>query len=167
MKFAEYDSPCGRLLLGVYGRSVCLCDWITGDRIDKTLKRINKFLPVPDAPDDLTLTDIVKGQLDEYFAGCLKRFDLPLMALGTEFQKHVWNALQRVPYGHTAPYKFIAETVGVPHGVRAVASAVGANPLSILIPCHRIIGKDGSLAGYAGGLEAKRYLLKLESGAPD
>lgn len=163
MKFAEYEAPCGRLLIGVHGQNICLCDWIIGDRIEKTLRRITGLLdPVP-LHDNQDILQLVSDQLDKYFAGALRRFDIPIMALGTEFQRRVWEALFQIHYGKTVSYKEIATAIGLPHGVRAVASAIGANPLSLVIPCHRVVGSDGSLTGYAGGLEAKRFLLRLES----
>ena len=163
MKFEEYASPCGNLLLGVHGSSLCLCDWIIGDRIEKTLHRLKRFLPAQQCEDDLALIDVARLQLDEYFAGNRLDFSVSVTALGSEFQRRVWEVLPQIPYGRTASYKDIADRISCSNGVRAVASAIGANPLSILIPCHRIIGSGGTLNGYAGGLEAKRYLLQLEA----
>lgn len=162
MTLSEYESPCGRLLLGVHGQSLCLCDWMTGDRIETSMRRINRHLTVSQCADDKTLYDRAARMLDEYFAGKRRQFDLPLLLCGTEFQQRIWKVLPQIPYGETVSYKDVAQRAGSPEGVRAVASAIGANPLSILIPCHRIIGADGTLTGYAGGLEAKRYLLRLE-----
>lgn len=163
MKFMEYSAPCGNLLLGVNGQGICLCDWMTGDRIEKSLRRIRRFIP-PGHPcrDDETLLEEASRQLDEYFGLRRKVFDLPISPFGTEFQLLVWKTLASVPYGETLSYKGLAQAVSTSQGARAVASAVGANPLSILIPCHRIIGSDGALTGYAGGLEAKSFLLSLE-----
>jgi methylated-DNA-[protein]-cysteine S-methyltransferase len=106
-----------------------------------------------------------RQQLGEYFAGRRVRFDLPLAPQGTPFQQAVWRALLAVPFGATSTYGKIAEAIGKPSAVRAVGAAVGANPLGIVVPCHRIIGRDGSLTGYAGGLERKSRLLALESGS--
>lgn len=106
----------------------------------------------------------LKIQLDEYFSGNRRRFDLPLSASGTDFQKKVWKELLRVPFGRTLSYKELAARLGDIRSVRAVAAAVGRNPMMILIPCHRIIGSDGSLTGYAGGLDRKQFLLELEQG---
>ena len=163
MNFAEYETPCGKLLLGTQDSNLYLCDWISGNRTDKTMKRINPFLPDAGTNDDLLLMEKCVGSLDEYFAGKREFFDIPFVALGTEFQRKVWRTLLDVPYGTKTTYKAIAEAVGCPRGVRAVASAIGANPLSIFIPCHRIIGSDGNITGYAGGLYAKKYLLQLEA----
>ena len=105
-----------------------------------------------------------KTQLDEYFKGKRKQFDLKLAPVGTPFQLDVLNALQKIPYGETRSYQDIASGVGRPRAVRAVGAANGRNPLPIVIPCHRVIGANGSLTGFGGGLPAKRYLLELERG---
>ncbi len=102
------------------------------------------------------------SQLREYFAGQRQRFELPLDPQGTDFQRKVWKALEEIPYGETRNYREIAEAVGTPRAVRAVGAANGRNPLPILVPCHRVIGADGKLVGYAGGLQVKRILLELE-----
>ncbi len=106
-----------------------------------------------------------KSQLKKYFAGELSQFDLPLDAHGTPFQKKVWRALSKIPFGKTASYKDVAEMIGNPKACRAVGTANGKNPLCIVVPCHRVISNDGSLGGYTGGLSKKRYLLSLESDA--
>lgn len=103
-------------------------------------------------------------QLCEYFAGERREFSLPLNPRGTEFQKRVWRALETIPYGETRCYQQIAEAIGQPRATRAVGMANNRNPLPILIPCHRVIGKDGSLTGYGGGLDIKKALLSLETG---
>lgn len=103
-------------------------------------------------------------QLEEYFAGKRKQFDLPLSLRGTEFQRQVWAALRDIPYGETRSYGQIAQAVGRPKAVRAVGMANHRNPISIIVPCHRVVGADGSLTGYGGGLENKKFLLALERG---
>jgi methylated-DNA-[protein]-cysteine S-methyltransferase len=102
-------------------------------------------------------------QLAEYFAGERRIFDLPVAAAGTVFQQRVWEALREIPYGQTRSYRTIAERIGNPRAVRAVGLASSRNPVGIVIPCHRVVGADGSLTGYAGGLDRKRLLLRLES----
>ncbi len=102
------------------------------------------------------------AQLDAYFAGKQRNFDLPLCPAGTPFQKEVWQQLQKIPFGATITYEELAERVGCPRGARAVGSACGKNPIAILIPCHRVVGKDGRLTGFAWGLERKKFLLQLE-----
>jgi len=104
-------------------------------------------------------------QLDAYFAGELREFDLPLRPNGTPFQLAVWDALREIPYGQTASYADVARRIGRPTAARAVGHANGRNPLAVVVPCHRVIGSDGSLTGYSGGLEMKRVLLTLEAGA--
>ena len=107
-----------------------------------------------------------RSQLDEYFAGKRRAFDLPLSPAGTEFQRSVWTALATIPYGETISYAQLASRVGRPTAMRAVGAANGRNPLPIVLPCHRVIGADGSLTGFGGGLPTKQYLLKLEGALP-
>lgn len=104
----------------------------------------------------------IKEQLDEFFAAKRKTFSVPLLFVGTDFQKTVWNELLKIPYGTTISYGEMAQRIGMPRAVRAVANANGANAISILAPCHRVIGSNHSLTGYRGGLAAKRTLLELE-----
>ena len=103
-----------------------------------------------------------KRQLSEYFAGERTEFDLPLSPKGDAFQQKVWDLLQRIPYGQTRSYGQLARDLGDPHLAQAVGNANGRNPISIIVPCHRVVGADGRLVGYAGGLERKRFLLELE-----
>ena len=102
------------------------------------------------------------AQLDEYFAGRRRAFDLPLRLRGTPFQQRVWQTLLDIPYGDTVSYKDVAAHAGRPGAARAAGAAVGRNPIAVIVPCHRVVGADGSLTGYAGGLPAKRALLRLE-----
>lgn len=106
------------------------------------------------------------AQLQEYFEGKRQEFSLKLSPEGTDFQKRVWNQLQEIPFGKTTSYQQLANTLGDPKVIRAAASANGKNPISIIIPCHRVIGSDGSLTGYAGGLHRKKWLLEFESPSP-
>jgi methylated-DNA-[protein]-cysteine S-methyltransferase len=105
-----------------------------------------------------------RRQLDEYFAGDRVEFELPLAATGSDFELLVWRALEEIPYGETTSYGELARRIGHPDRARAVGAANGRNPISIVVPCHRVIGADGKLVGYGGGLERKRYLLELEQG---
>lgn len=118
------------------------------------------------APDNPILA-LARGQLAEYFACMRREFDLPLDPQGTPFQRAVWKAIAGVPYGETISYKELARRAGHPGAVRAVGAATGRNPLGIIVPCHRIVGADGGLTGYAGGLARKRALLALEAGRRD
>lgn len=158
-----YNSPCGELLIGSYQDTICLCDWNIPERrtkIDNTILR--DF----NAEFKEGLTPIIseaKLQLDKYFAGELREFSIDINIGGSIFQQLVWEELCNIGYGITISYKDLAERLERPTSVRAIANAVRLNPVSILIPCHRIIGTDGSLTGYAGGLEAKEFLINLES----
>ena len=111
-------------------------------------------------PSELTRRAV--QELDEFFVKKRQVFDLPLLPVGTDFQKQVWNQLLKIPYGQTLSYRQESLALGMPEAVRAIANANGANALSIIIPCHRVIGHNGSLTGYGGGLAAKRFLLELE-----
>jgi methylated-DNA-[protein]-cysteine S-methyltransferase len=117
----------------------------------------------PQGDDDPRFTQI-KRQLEEYFAGSRTQFDAPLALRGDAFQARVWAELQRIPYGETVSYGHVAKRIGAPDAARAVGLANGQNPIAVIVPCHRVIGADGSLTGYGGGLERKRLLLELESG---
>jgi methylated-DNA-[protein]-cysteine S-methyltransferase len=122
------------------------------------------FGPRVDAHDD-HLLDIARIQLDEYLAGERTSFDLPTTANGDEFQQRVWAMLEQIPFGATTTYGELAERLGDKTLAQAVGQAVGHNPLSIIVPCHRVVGKDGKLTGYAGGLSRKQFLLELEEPA--
>lgn len=157
-----YNSPCGILKLGSYGDGLCMCDWQVErhcGRVDHRLKRMlnAEFEEMPSG----ILCEAAR-QLDEYFAGNRREFYIPLLFAGTDFQKNVWNELLKIPYGETICYRELARRIGVEQAVRAVANANGANSISIFAPCHRVIGSNRSLTGYAGGLKAKRMLLELE-----
>jgi methylated-DNA-[protein]-cysteine S-methyltransferase len=125
--------------------------------------RLQKGLSATYVEEESPVLTLAKEELEAYFKGLRKTFDVPLLMVGTEFQKSVWQALLKLPFGTTASYLDLAKGVNNEKAVRAVASAVGANAISILIPCHRIIGSDGSLTGYAGGLDAKKELLEIEN----
>lgn len=159
----QYDSPCGRLVLASFADRLCLCDWSDNPFAERNRRRIEKYLKATSKTETSSVLEETKRQLDEYFAGKRKAFDIQLCLVGTDFQHKVWNALRSIPYGSTKSYKDIAQCIGKPKAVRAVAGAIGANAISILIPCHRVIGSNHSLTGYAGGLEAKRGLLGMET----
>jgi methylated-DNA-[protein]-cysteine S-methyltransferase len=136
-----------------------------GERLTGLSMHARKVAPVADQvrrPDRGPFQAVI-SQLAAYFAGELKAFDLLVAPQGTAFQLQVWQELQEIPYGQTRSYQAIAEQIGNPRAVRAVGLANGRNPIGIVIPCHRVIGADGSLTGYGGGLERKRFLLRLES----
>lgn len=159
-----YQSPCGVLLLGAIDNRLCLCDWRTGKHSERVDDRLKRLLNAEFTEGESEVTTTAKQQLNEYFAGERRLFDVPIIMTGTDFQKTVWNELLNIPFGSTISYGELARRIGCPAAVRAVANANGANPLSIFVPCHRVIGSDHSLTGYGGGLTAKKMLLDLESG---
>jgi methylated-DNA-[protein]-cysteine S-methyltransferase len=120
------------------------------------------FVDGPEDGDRDDLLDRAIGEIDEYFALERTEFSIPVAPEGTPFQRDVWNALRSIPFGETRSYADVARTIGKPKAVRAVGAANGRNPLGIVVPCHRVIGADGSLTGYAGGMERKKFLLDLE-----
>lgn len=158
----SYQSPVGELILGTYNDQLCLCDW-TYRKMRTTIdKRIQTGLNARYSEQLCDVLDTACSQLDEFFQQKRQQFDVPLLMVGSDFQRSVWNGLLSIPYGNTVSYLELADTIGNKQAVRAVASANGANALSIVIPCHRVIGSNGELAGYAGGLPAKKQLLTLE-----
>lgn len=159
-----YDTVCGTLVLGSYGDSLCLCDWKTSGRHERNLRRLCRGLSVGIEEGLSDVTAEAVRQLEEYLSGTRMYFDIPLLVVGTDFQKEVWEALRAIPYGHTVTYGEVACHLGMRDSVRAVAGAIGANALSLFIPCHRVVGADGRITGYAGGLAAKQFLLALERG---
>lgn len=158
-----YDSPCGEIILASIGDELCLCDWYEKPCAERNKRRLVRYLNAEFVSATSLILEQTKRELDEYFAGRRKAFDIPLHPIGTDFQKQVWQTLLEIPYGETRAYKEIALKANNLKGVRAVAQAIGANGISILIPCHRVIGTNHSLTGFAGGIEAKRLLLNIES----
>ena len=158
-----YKSPFGEILFGSYKGKLCLADWKYRRMRTSIDKRIQKGLKAEYMDGSSEVIEETIKQMKEYFAHERKVFDIPLLMVGTMFQKSVWNGLIQIPYGTTASYLELSQNIGNEKAVRAVASANGANAISILIPCHRIIGSNGDLVGYAGGLPAKKKLLELES----
>jgi methylated-DNA-[protein]-cysteine S-methyltransferase len=148
------DSPLGTL-------------WLTADDVGLTaLSMSERDASIAQESgwirDDAPFVE-TRRQLDEYFGGVRREFDLPLQLLGTSFQREVWAALQDIPYGQVRSYRDIAEQIGRPTAARAVGAANGSNPVSVIVPCHRVVGVSGRLTGYAWGLDRKRALLRLES----
>ena len=170
----RYQAPCGEMLLGAAGDRLCLCNWTQELHPGRVANRLRRILKVEsedcgqisgDTPGQSAFPEILLRtvrELDEYFRGERKDFDIPLLLAGSDFQKRVWQQLPNIPYGQTVSYGELAATIGSLRSVRAVANANGANAISIILPCHRVIGSDGRLTGYGGGLRAKQYLLDLE-----
>ena len=155
MHYYQYmETPIGKLLLAGDGDSLTLLGF-PGGSMARRHESDWKQDPAPFAE--------VRQQLDQYFAGQRQQFDLPLAPQGTEFQQRVWAALQEIPFGETWSYGQLARHIGKPKASRAVGAANGLNPIPVIIPCHRVIGASGKLTGFGGGLDAKRYLLNLES----
>lgn len=140
-----------------------MCDSVTARHHERVRRRLSRLLDVEFTDGTSAVIETAEIQLDEYFAGERREFDVPLMFAGTEFQNAVWNELMLIPPGRTTTYGELARRIGRPAAVRAIANAVGSNALSVLVPCHRVLGADGTLTGYAGGLPAKRHLLNLEN----
>lgn len=151
-------SPVGRLKLVASDRGLVAILWDG----DEKAKRVS--LPPAEKQDRHPQLIAAERQLKEYFSGRRKRFSVKLDLRGTTFQKKVWRALLKIPHGQTRTYGEIARQLGHPNGARAVGAANGKNPISIIAPCHRLVGSTGKLHGFAGGLKAKADLLKLESG---
>ena len=155
MWFDHFVSPLGGLLLGSDGEALTGA-WFDGQRYHPSMGAEWQ------RRSDLPILQSAARELAEYFAGERTEFELALAPSGTSFQRSVWRAIASVPYGETIAYRDLAERVGQPRAVRAAGAATGRNPWSIIIPCHRIVGADGALTGYAGGIERKRALLALE-----
>lgn len=159
----KYESPCGTLMLGSFGDKLCLCDWQVEKHRNYVENRLCRILDAEFEEGTSAVIDNAILQLEEYFNGKRQEFDIPLLFVGTDFQKRVWNQLLSIPFGKTISYGEMARQIGKPKAVRAVANANGANSMSIFAPCHRVIGSDHTLTGYGGGLATKEHLLKLEN----
>ena len=153
-RYAWYDSPVGRLLLARGPQGLALISFPSGSRTQR---------PAPGWQRDDGALAAAVSQLAEYFAGTRQAFSLPLRPAGTAFQLSVWTALREIPFGATISYGELARRIGLPSAARAVGAANGANPLPIVVPCHRVIGADHSLTGFGGGLATKRFLLAHEA----
>ena len=167
VRLRQIETPIGSMTLGATDRAVVLADFSERRMMPAQLAAVRRRIG-PTLVGHAPLLDRVEAQLDEYFAGERRTFDLPLDHPGSAFQERVWGELRRIGYGETISYRDLAERVGAPQAPRAVGRANGSNRLAIIIPCHRVITAGGGLGGYGGGLPAKRFLLDLESRvAPD
>jgi O-6-methylguanine DNA methyltransferase len=158
----KIKTPLGEMLAIKSDKGLCMLEFLDGKSTEKQLKEIETLGEIIDQNDDEVLMKL-ESELNEYFDGNLKEFTIPLDLIGTEFQKKVWNELIQIPFGETKSYKDQAIAVGDLLAIRAVANANGKNKIAIVVPCHRVIGSDGSLTGYAGGKHRKQFLLELES----
>ncbi|HEX7018847.1 MAG TPA: methylated-DNA--[protein]-cysteine S-methyltransferase [Gemmatimonadaceae bacterium] len=162
---AHIDTPIGEMIAAASDEHLVLLEYVHRRTVDAQLERVKRAVPGLYEPGSSPIIDQVRAQLDEYFGGERREFDVPLLTPGTPFQERVWNALRRIPHGETTSYGRVARSIGQPDAVRAVARANGDNRVAIIIPCHRVIGADGSLTGYGGGLWRKKKLLTLEARA--
>ena len=156
-------TPLGPMIAGATKIGLCLLEFADRRMLETQFRILEKRLQARLIPGQNPVFDLLDEQLRLYFEGRLTKFDLPLELAGTEFQQKIWNVLMGIPYGTTRSYKEQARAIGSPDAVRAVARANGENRLAIIIPCHRVIGSDGNLIGYGGGLWRKRHLLDLET----
>lgn len=159
----NYHSKFGELIIGSYQEKLCLCDWKYRKMRTAIDQRLQKYFDTQYVESNSETIEKTILQLEEYALGNRTTFNIELALAGTEFQKSVWAELLKIPFGETESYLSLSKKIGNEKAVRAVANANGANAISIVIPCHRIIGSSGSLVGYAGGLAAKRKLLTLEN----
>jgi len=161
IKISRYPSPVGEIIIGSYDSKLCICDWAV-KKHSSIYQRIQRYLNTRYEEGTSAVIEQAIGELDEYFAGHRKTFDIPIVFTGSEFQCTVWKELMKIPYSTTISYGELARRIRNPKAVRAVASANAANPISIFVPCHRVIGSNNKLTGYRGGLDAKKRLLELE-----
>lgn len=157
-----HETKVGEIILGSFRGKLCLLSFRGREMKTGVDDRIRNALNAELVEQDDEVLTETSRQLDEYLEGQRREFDIPVLMVGTDFQKSVWNVLMKVPYGDTSTYSQVARDVGNERAVRAVGNANAANPISIIVPCHRIIGSDGQLVGYGGGLSIKRRLLELE-----
>lgn len=158
-----WKSPVGELILVATDTQLCLCDWLYRKMRTSIDRRVEDYFQLPYTEAANPIIEQTIAELQEYFDKKRTAFDVPLLLIGSEFQQRVWNALIDIPYGKTKTYSQLATDLGDIKAIRAVATANGANGISIIVPCHRVIGADGSLVGYAGGLPAKKKLLAIEA----
>lgn len=159
-----YVSPIGPLLLGSIDERLCLCDWRTTAHRQQIDERLQARLSASFREGTSDVIELAQTQLEDYFSRRRNSFNVPLLFSGTDFQQAVWQELLHIPYGMTISYAELACRIGKPTAVRAVANANNANPISIFVPCHRVIGSNRKLIGYGGGVAIKQELLSLESG---
>lgn len=162
INLTRLETDLGTMIACATDKGICLLEFSDRKMLETELKQISKTLKAPIIQGEHKHFEELRKQVDLYFQGELKEFNLPIHMVGTDFQKQVWNILLRTPYATTSSYAKQAELLDKPTAIRAVANANGMNKISIIIPCHRIIGSNGSLTGYGGGLWRKEYLLKLE-----
>lgn len=160
----HFETPLGKMIAGATGQGICLLEFTDSRRQEPELDIVARHLGAEVSEGDSVRFSPLKKELTEYFSGERKEFTVPLHLIGTDFQCEVWNELLRIPYGKTRSYKEQALALNKLDAIRAVAGANGMNKIVIIVPCHRVIGANGSLTGFGGGLWRKKWLLDLESG---
>jgi len=164
IKFQIFDTPLGKMLACATDKGVCMLEFIDRRAFVTELKDLKRLLRATIKSGTNKHLKALEKQLDEYFQKKRKKFEIPLVTPGSEFQNKVWEKLLEIPFGETRSYKQQSIVIGNLGAIRAVGTANGANRISIVVPCHRVIGEDGNLTGYGGGLKRKRWLLDFESG---
>ena len=159
---SQFSTPLGPMYAGASDKGLCFLEFTDRKMIDGQIEKLQKQMKAKFVKGKSAILDRVEIQLEEYFAGERRDFELPLDVWGTDFQKQAWEALLQIPYGETRSYQQQADIIGKPKAVRAIASANAKNHIAIVIPCHRVIAKDGGLAGFGGGIWRKKFLLDLE-----
>lgn len=157
------NTPLGVMIAGATDKGLCLLEYHDRALLHKELNDLQNLLNATIIEKTNKFIEQTRHELGEYFAGIRKTFDVPLVLVGTDFQVRVWKSIARIPYGVTISYLEQAGSIGSIRSIRAVAHANGSNRISIIIPCHRVIGKDGNLTGYGGGIERKRFLILHEN----
>lgn len=158
----ELSTPLGPMIAGTTSEGVCLLEFTNRIHLDKELTELQALLNAVVAPGRNEHSDQLERELEEYFEGKRKVFSVPVHTPGNEFVQSVWKTLQEIPYGKTWTYKEQAELMNNPKAIRAIAATNGRNRLAIIIPCHRVIGSDGKMTGYAAGVDKKKWLLRFE-----
>ncbi|MFP4624313.1 MAG: methylated-DNA--[protein]-cysteine S-methyltransferase [Gemmatimonadota bacterium] len=165
VRLSRVETPVGRMVVGATGDALCLLEFDGEEKLHRQVRRLRERFGAVVEPGETGVTRVLLEQLRAYFAGGLRAFDIPLALKGTAFQEAAWAELRTIPYGETRSYGEQARRMGRAKAVRAVAQANGENPVAIVVPCHRVIGADGRLTGYGGGLWRKERLLDLERNA--
>lgn len=160
--FQYHKTPFGEIKIASFGERLCMADWRYRKMREQIDGRVSQKLNAEFKEGSCGVIEETGKQLQEYFARKRRDFDIPLLLAGSDFQQKVWNELLKIPYGETETYLGLAERLGDTKAIRAAAAANGANAISIIVPCHRIVGSTGKLIGYAGGMNTKRKLLELE-----
>ncbi|MGC4234448.1 MAG: methylated-DNA--[protein]-cysteine S-methyltransferase [Niabella sp.] len=161
--YKQLQTPIGPMIACAGNEGICVLEFYEEGDFERKLSSVEKWLKAVLVPKTTPYLEQAAKELEQYFAGDRKVFEVALQLQGTDFQKQAWQALQTIPYGATRSYMQQTLSFTVPESIRAVANANGKNPIAIIVPCHRVIGANGSLTGYAGGLWRKKYLLELEA----